>query len=124
VTSLFGAALLVIGVIALIKAFGLFPRALQVVRTSRSALEVMNDPYCGDDRKESLLQGYSLSLLKAFVDLLIRGIGAIAIPVGLLWMLQFAGLLSFGAVWDLTRSWEFLLGGLIATIAAFWFLEN
>jgi hypothetical protein len=123
-TSLFGAVLLVIGVIALMKAFGLFPRALQVVRTSRSALEVMNDPECGDDRKESLLQGYSVSLLRSFVDLLMRGVGSIAIPVGLLWMLQFAGLLSLEAVWDLVRSWAFLLGGILAGLAAFWLLEK
>ena len=56
-TSFFGAVLLVGGVIALIKVFGLFPRALQAVRTSRSAFDVMNDPELADDRKESLLQG-------------------------------------------------------------------
>jgi hypothetical protein len=123
-TSFFGAVLLVIGVMALIKVFGLFPRALQAVRTSRSALEVMTDPECGDDRKESLLQGYSVSLLRSFVDLLIRGVGSMVIPVGLLWMLEFAGLLSLEAVWALTRSWAFLLGGVIAAIVAFWLLEK
>ena len=123
-TSLFGAALLVIGVIALIKAFGLFPRALQVVRTSRSALEVMNDPYCGDDRKESLLQGYSLSLLRSFVDLFVRGVGSIAIPVALLWTLEGADLVSLKAILALTRSWAFLLGGVISAIVAFWFLDK
>jgi hypothetical protein len=123
-TSFFGAVLLVIGVMALMKVFGLFPRALQAVRTSRSALEVMTDPECGDDRKESLLQGYSVSLLRSFVDLLIRGVGSMVIPVGLLWMLEFAGLLSLEAVWALTRSWAFLLGGVIAAIVAFWLLEK
>jgi hypothetical protein len=123
-TSFFGAVLLVIGVMALMKVFGLFPRALQAVRTSRSALEVMTDPECGDDRKESLLQRYSVSLLRSFVDLLIRGVGSMAIPVGLLWMLEFAGLLSLEAVWALTRSWAFLLGGVIAAIVAFWLLEK
>jgi hypothetical protein len=122
--SFFGAMLLVIGVMALMKVFGLFPRALQAVRTSRSALEVMTDPECGDDRKESLLQGYSVSLLRSFVDLLIRGVGSMVIPVGLLWMLEFAGLLSLEAVWALTRSWAFLLGGVIAAIVAFWLLEK
>lgn len=123
-TSFFGAVLLVVGAIALIKVFGLFPRALQAVCMSRSALDVMNDPELGDDRKESLLQGYSLSLLRSFVDLLIRGVGSIAIPVGLLWALEFAGVLSLKAVLDLTLSWAFLLGGVIAAIAAFWLLEK
>jgi hypothetical protein len=123
-TSFFGAVLLVVGVIALMQGFGLFPRALQAVRTSRRALEVMNDPACGDDRKAALLQGYSLSLLRSGVDLLIRGVGAIAIPVGLLWALEIAGFLSVAAVWDLARSWGFLLGGGIAAVASFWFLEG
>jgi len=123
-TSFFWAVLLVIGVMALMKVFGLLPRALQAVRTSRSALEVMTDPECGDERKESLLQGYSVSLLGSFVDLSIRGIGSIALPVGLLWLLECAGLLSLEAVLDLTRSWAFLLGGAIAVTAAFWRLEK
>jgi hypothetical protein len=122
--SCFGALLLIVGVIALMQVFGLYPRALQVVRTSKRALEVMNDPTCGDDRKEALLQGYSLSLLRSFVDLFIRGVGSIAIPVALLWTLEFGGFLSLKAILALTRSWAFLLGGVIAAIAAFWFLEK
>jgi hypothetical protein len=38
--------------------------------------------------------------------------------------LEFAGVLSLKAVLDLTLSWPFLLSGVIATIAAFWFLEK
>jgi hypothetical protein len=123
-TSCCGALLLIVGVIALMQVFGLYPRALQAVRTSKRALEVMNDPTCGDDRKESLLQGYSLSLLRSFVDLFIRGVGSIAIAVALLWTLEFAGFVSLKAILALTRSWAFLLGGVIAAIAAFWFLEK
>jgi hypothetical protein len=123
-SSFFGAVMLVIGVVALTKVFRLFPIALQAVHTSRSALVVMTDPDCGDERKESLLQGYSVSLLRSCVDLLIRGIGSIALPVGLLWTLECAGLLSLEAVLDLTRSWSFLLGGAIATTATLWLLEK
>jgi hypothetical protein len=122
--SFSGAVLFVGGVIALIKVFGLLPRAWQAVRMSMSALAVMNDPELGDDRKEALLQGYSLSLLRSFLDLLIRGVGSIAIPVGLLWTLEFVGVLSLKAVLDLTLSWPSLLGGVIAAIAAFWLLEK
>ena len=122
--SFFGAVLLVVGVIALLQVFGLYPRALQAVRTSKRALEVMYAPAGGDDRKESLLQGYSLSLLRSFVDLFIRGVGSIAIPVAVLWTLECAGLVSLKAILDLTRSWAFLLGGVIAAIAAFWFQEQ
>jgi hypothetical protein len=117
-TSFFGALLLVAGVIALIKVSGLFPRALQAVRTSKGAFDVISDPQLPDERKESLLQKYSLSLLRSFGDLLIRGAGSIAIPLALLWALEFAGVLSLKAVLDLTLSWPFLLGSAIVAVAA------
>jgi hypothetical protein len=123
-TTVLGAVLLVGGMVALIKVSGLFPRALQAVRTSRGAFGVINDPQLADERKESLLQEYSLSLLKSFLDLLIRGAGSIAIPIALLWTLEFAGVLSLKAVLDLTLSWPFLLGGVIASIAVLWLLER
>jgi len=123
-TSFLAAVLLVGGVMALIKLFGLLPRAWQAVHTSRRALSVMHDPALGDDRKEALLQGYSLSLLRSFLDLLIRGTGAIVIPVGLLWALECANIVSLKAVLDLTLSWPFLLGGVLAAMAACWLFEN
>jgi len=123
-TSFLGAVLLVAGMVALIKVSGLFPRALQAVRASRGAFGVMNDPELTDERKESLLQEYSLSLLKSFLDLSIRGAAAIAIPVGLLWALEWVGVVSLKAVLALTLSWPFLLGGVLAGIATFWLLES
>lgn len=123
-TAIFGALVLIGSAIALMRVFGLGPRALQAVRTSRRALEVMRDPACGDERKAALLQGYSLALLRAFADLLVRGVGAIAIPLGLLWTLACTGLLSLEAVMALTRSWTFLLGGGLAAVAACWLFER
>lgn len=123
-SSIFGMVLLVGGVIALIRLFGVFPRALQAVHISRSAFAVMNDPHLEDDRKEVLLQAHSLSLLRRFLDILIYGTGSIAIPVGLVWMLECAGLLSLRAVLALTLSWPFLLGSGIATLVVFWRLKK
>jgi hypothetical protein len=123
-TAFFGVMLLVGGMSALIKLFGLFPRALQAVRTSRSALNVMRNPELGDDHKEVLLQRYSLALLRSFLDLLMRGAGSLARPLGLLWALEVAGVVSLKAVLALTLSWPLLLGGVFAAIAAFWLLEK
>jgi hypothetical protein len=123
-SAFLGAVLLVGGAIALFKLFGLFPIALQAVQTSRNAFTVMHDPRLGDDRKEALLQGYSLELLRRFLDLLIRGAGSIALPVGLLWMFDVVGLLSLNAVWALTLSWPFLLGSVTAAMVTFWALEK
>lgn len=123
--TVFSAAVLLLGgVITLLWAFGLVPRAWQAVRASRSAFEVLRDPALGDDRKESLLQGYSRALLSSFLELSIRGAAAIAIPVGLLWALEWVGVVSLEAVLALTLSWPFLLGGVLAGIATFWLLES
>jgi hypothetical protein len=119
-TAFVGAVLLIVGVVVLIKLFGLFPRALQAMCTLRSVVSVINDPALGDDHKESLLQGYSLSLLGSFLDLLLRGAGAIAIPIGALWGLEFAGVVSFEAVLAQTLSWPLLLGSILAALVAFW----
>jgi hypothetical protein len=77
-----------------------------------------------DERKESLLQQYSLSLLKSFLDLFIRGAGSIAIPIALLSALEFAEVLSFDAVLEVALSWPFLLGGAAASAIAFRFLDG
>jgi hypothetical protein len=123
-TAFIGAVWLIIGVIALMKNFGLFARTLQAVRTARNAIEVMHDPTCGDARKESLLQTYSVSLLRSFMDLALRGVGSVAIPVGLVWGLELAGVLSLAAVLDLARSWPFVLGSIIAASAVCWLRET
>jgi hypothetical protein len=122
-SALLGALGLVIAVVGLMQAFGLSPRALQVMRTARNALDVIYDSACDDARKEVLLQGYSVALLKSCLDLLIRGVGAMALPIGLLWTLECAGVLSLDAVLALAHSWAFVLGVVIAGVAAFWFLK-
>jgi len=119
-TAFVGAGLFVGGVLALLHVFGLYPRAVHALRTSKSAFDVMNDPGLGDDRKESLLQEYSLSLLRSFLDLLLRGAGSIAIPVGLLWALEFAGVVSLEAILAQTLSWPLLLGSILAATVVFW----
>lgn len=123
-TAFLGAVLLVAGMVALIKVSGLFPRAVQAMRTSRGAFGVMNDPGLADERKESLLQEYSLSLLKSFLDVLVRGAASITIPIVVLWVLEVAGVLSFKAVLDVTLSWPFLFAGLVASVAVCWLLER
>jgi hypothetical protein len=54
----------------------------------------------------------------------IRCTASIAIPGGLLWALDFAGILSLKAVLDFTFSWPILLGGAIMAIATFWLIEK
>jgi hypothetical protein len=119
-----GAVLIVGGMVGLIQVAGLFPRAVRAMHTSRAAFHVINDSELADERKESLLQKYSLSLLKSFLDLSVRGAAAILIPIVALWIVDVAGILSFNAVLDLALSWPFLIGGLAASIAVSWLFER
>ena len=122
--SFFAAVSFLGGVIALMKFFELLPRASRAVRTSQQALDVIKDPQLADDRKESLLQGYSLSALGAFLDLLSRAAGSIAIPIAILWALDLADVVSLEAVLTLSATWPFLLGGVFAALAALWRMEK
>jgi hypothetical protein len=118
--SFIGAGLLVAGVIALLHILGLYPRAIDVVRISKGVLAVMSDPHVTDSRKELLLRKYSLSLLRSFLDISLRAAGTVGIPLAVLWMLEFAGILSLTQVVDLAVSWPFLLGSALAVVPVFW----
>src|SRR5262245_46608743 len=73
---------------------------------------------------KSCCKGYSLSLLKSFLELLVLGAGSLAIPIGLLWALEVAGILSLRAVLSLSLPWPFLLGDTIVALATFWLLDR
>jgi hypothetical protein len=121
-TTLLGAVLLIVSMLALMKLFGLFSRAVETVKISKNALQVISNPNLEDDRKESLLQEHSRLLLRAFSDLFIRSLGSIGIPAAILWCFEYSGIISFMTVLNVVHSWPVLL--IAGTIAAFWLLEK
>jgi hypothetical protein len=112
-----GVAILVGGFVVLVKIFGLVEKSTEVFSVSRLALSDIQNPDLDDEAKEAALQQHAKRLFGLFFLLAIGGAAALALPAGLLFLLERMGLLSLSAVMTLTLSWEFLLASSVLIIA-------
>lgn len=112
-----GVAILVAGFVVLIKIFGLVEKSREVFTVSKFALSDIQNPELNDDAKEVALQQHAKRLFTLFFLLTVGGAAALALPAGLLFLLEQAGLLSFSDVIAVTLSWEFLLASSVLIIA-------
>jgi hypothetical protein len=116
--ALAGAIFLVIGFVALVRMFGLVRRCGEVFDLARASLAVLRNSSLDDAAKESALQSHATRLFSLFF-LLTAGAGlALALPAGIIWILDVLQVVSLRAVLDVTLSWQFLLGSTLAGIAA------
>jgi len=104
-----GAILLVIVFIVLLKVLKLLENSLQVVRISKEAMVVVRSKDLSDDEKESCVQRHAINLVKLFVILTVSAMLALAIPLGLIWLLDSISFLSFDNVLEITLSVWFLV---------------
>lgn len=93
-----GAALLVLGVLALGGAFGLVRRSLRVFSTAEQSLMVIGDRALDDDGKARALQRLAGRLFGEFALLLLIGGAAFGLPLGALWAADQAGWASWDGV--------------------------
>lgn len=112
-----GVAILVAGFVVLVKIFGLVEKSTEVFSVSRLALSDMQNPDLDDEAKEAAIQQHAKRLFGLFFLLAIGGAAALALPAGLLFLLEGMGLLSLSAVITVTLSWEFLLASSVLIIA-------
>ena len=116
--ALAGAIFLVVGFVALIRIFGLVRKCGEVLDLARASLAVMRNPSLDDAHKERELQSHATRLFSLFV-LLTAGAGlALALPAGMIWILDALEVVSLRAVLDVTLSWQFLLGSTLVGVAA------
>lgn len=113
------AAFLVLAFVILLRIFGLFKNSLEVVAISRAAIVDMRNPFIDDLQKERLMQASSKSLGVLFIQLVLGFFAAVIIPLGVIWILDIAGLVAVEDVMAVTTRWEFMLGGLILAVVAF-----
>ena len=104
-----GAAILVIGFVVCLKLFGLVERANSVFALSRESMAVLKNADMDDDAKEAAMQSHAKKLFGLFFTLTLGCVLALALPAGIVWLLDLAGVMSFDAVIEFTISWEFLL---------------
>ena len=114
-----GAALLVIGFIALIKIFGLVEKSIDVINLARLAYADLQNPALNDDAKEVALQSHAKRLFTLFLLITLGGAAALALPMGLIWLLEQMDVLSLNAVISAALSWKFLLAGTVLAIIVF-----
>ena len=116
--ALAGAIFLVVGFVALVRVFGLVRKCGHVFDLVRSSLAVLRDPSLDDDAKEGAMQRHAVRLFSLFVALTLGAALALALPAGVIWMLDVLRLVSLRAVIEVTLSWQFLLGTTLLGVLA------
>lgn len=114
--SVFGAIILVVGFIALLKVFSLVELSIDVIGLSRQSLADIRNPEMDDEAKEKALQGHTKKLLLLFFKLTSGGIAALLVPLALVWLLEQLDVLSLSEVMSTVLSWEFILASTILAI--------
>ena len=122
--ALAGAIFLVVGFVALVKAFGLVGKCGEVLDLARTSLAVLRNPSLDDDAKESALQSYAAKLFLLFLLLTAGAALALVLPAGLIWVLDLLHVVSLRAVLEMTLSWQFLLGSTLVGIVAWWLMGS
>ncbi len=108
---------LVLAFVALLEVFGLVERGRQVVEIARKSIETIGNKELDDDAKEAALQRDAKRLFVLFFILTAGGAAALAIPMGVIWVLDWLGLASLDAVVDVSISVEFIIAGSVVGIA-------
>jgi hypothetical protein len=116
--ALAGAIFLVVGFVALVRMFRLMKKCGDVFDLVKSSLAVFRNPALDDDAKESALQSYARQLFALFLFLTLGAALALALPAGVIWILDVLQVVSLRAVIEVTLSWQFLLGSTLFGVLA------
>jgi hypothetical protein len=106
--------------LVLLKAFRLVEKAPRVMAISTHAFRDLRDPLLDDDAKEARMRDHARALGGLFTVITGGTFVAFAAPLGLVWLLDAAGVLSLNQVLDALSSWPVLVGGTIALVAQLW----
>ena len=116
--SYVGASLLVLGFLAVIHVLGLVRRASVTFDLSRRALADLRNPELDDDAKEKALQAHARGLFGVFFVVVLTFAVAFFLPLGVLWLLDAVGILSYDGAMDVAMSWPFLVVSAVVIVAA------
>lgn len=122
--SFVGAVILVIGFLILIKYLKVIEKSSKVLGIAKQSIIIIKDSESSDLQKEIAMQKYAKELLVLFLVISAGSILALAIPFGVVWLLELAGLLSIQSVITTTFSWEFIVGSLFISIIVIWLMSR
>ena len=103
-----------------IKLFGLVRRTSRVTEVAKSVLEVIRNPSLEDHQKEMATQRYAKELFSLFFVIVAASLIALAIPLGIVWIMELANLLTVAEVIAGTLTLEFI--GIAAVLSVILFL--
>jgi len=106
--NLLGATLVVILFAVLVHVVRLVRWTTEVVAESRESAAVLKNPGLDDEEKEKALQKHAIRLCVLFLLLVLGSAVALLAPVGLIWLMDAAGLISLDGVLDMLQRWDFL----------------
>ena len=111
------AIVLVGGFILLLKPFRVIRNSQETLTLSREVMTVLGNKQLSELEKEKAMQRHSLAFMRYFVLILAGCAGALLLPLGLVWILDLAGLSPLDDAIAITMSWPFLLGSTVVGIA-------
>jgi hypothetical protein len=106
--SLLGALFVLAGFVAILRALKLISKGVEVATVSRRAFADFSNPNLDDDTKEAAMQSHAKRLFSLFLLLFLGTSAALLLPLCIIYIFDFMGILSFHAVIDTAVSWEFL----------------
>ena len=110
------ACFIVMAFLVITRLLGVVSRVGEVVQSSRGALADLRNKNLSDVEKERTMRARALRLLVLFTILTLSLVAAAAVPLGLVGLVDLAGLIALGAVFELLVSWEFLLATVGLTV--------
>ena len=105
---LVGEIVVVLGFMLFMKLFGLVGRTKRVAVVAKSALEVIRDSNLDDLQKEKATQRYAKELFSLFFVIAAVSLTALAIPLGIVWTMELANLLTVAEVIEGTLTLQFI----------------
>lgn len=117
---LVGEIVVVLGFMLFMKLFGLVGRTKRVAVVAKSALEVIRDANLDDLQKEKATQRYAKELFSLFFVIAAVSLTALAIPLGIVWTMELANLLTVAEVIEGTLTLQFF--GIAAVLSVIMFV--
>lgn len=94
-------------------------RAREVSRRAAECVALLGDPSLTDDAKEEALQGHAVRLLGLFGWLAAGSALALGVPLGVVWVLDRAGLASWPGVLATLQRLDFLAATLVLGVVGY-----
>ncbi len=117
---LVGEIVVVLGFMIFMKLFGLVRRTSMIAQVAKSALEVVRDPGLDDFQKEKATRQYAKELFSLFIVIAVASTIPLAIPLGIVWAMELANLLTVAEVIAGTLELEFLAIVAVLSVIFYW----